>query len=98
MSIDAFTISTVFSLSSNSSPPSGHTSPSSTLSNAGWGSQDIPNILAPPTDRMERPTTVNPSPIVSIDVPIYAHHLREGTLGGPERDTLHSLLHPPHIH
>ena len=98
MSINASTISTISSLSSNSSPPSGHTSPSSTLSNAGWGSQDIPNILAPPTDRMERPTTVNPSPIVDVDVPIYAHRLREGTLGEPERDALHSLLYSPHIH
>ena len=98
MSINASTLSTVSSLSPNSSPPSGCTSPSSTLSNAGWGSQDIPNIPAPPTDRMEHPTTVNPSPIVSVDVPIYAHRLREGTLGEPERDTLHSLLYSPHIH
>ena len=84
MSINASTVSTISSLSSNSSPPFGRTSPSSTLSNAGWGSQDIPNILAPPTNRMERPTTVNPSPIVSIDIPIYIHHLCEGNLGGPE--------------
>ena len=84
MSIDASTISTVSSLSLNLSPPSGCTSPSSILSNSGWGSQDIPNILTPSTDRMEHPTTVNPSPIVSVDVPIYAHHLHEGTLGEPE--------------
>ena len=93
MSIDASTLSTVSSLSPNSSPPSGHTSPSSTLSNAGWGSQDIPNVLTPPTNRMECPTTINPSPIVSVDIPIYAHRLREGTLGEPERDALHSLLY-----
>ena len=84
MSINASTLSTVSSLSLNSSPPSGRTSPSSTLSNAGWGSQDIPNVLTPPTNRMERLTTVNPPPIVSVDVPIYAHRLREGTLGEPE--------------
>ena len=98
MSINASTLSTVSSLSSNSSPPSGRTSPSSTLSNTGWGSQDIPNVPAPPTDHMEHLTTINPSPIVSVNVPIYAHHLREGTLGGPEWDTLHSLLYSPHIH
>ena len=98
MSINASTLSTVSSLSPNSSPPSGRTSPSSTLSNAGWGSQDIPNIPAPPTDCMEHLTTVNPSPIVSVDVPIYAHRLCEGTLGEPERDALHSLLYSPHIH
>ena len=98
MSINASTISTVSSLSSNLSPPSGHTSPSSTLSNAGWGSQDIPNILTPSTDRMERLTTINPSPIVSVDVPIYTHRLREGTLGEPEWDALHSLLYSLHIH
>ena len=84
MAINASTLSTVSSLLPNSSPPSGHTSPSSILSNTGWGSQDIPNVLAPPTDRMEHPTTVNPSPIVSVNVPIYAHCLREGTLGEPE--------------
>ena len=98
MSIDASTLATVSSLSPNSSPPSGRTSPSSTLSNAGWGSQDIPNVLTPPINRMEHPTTVNPSSIVSVDVPIYAHRLREGTLGEPERDALHSLLYSPHIH
>ena len=84
MSINASTLSTVFSLSSNSSPPSGRTSPLSILSNTGWGSQDIPNVLTPPTNRMERLTTINPSPIVSVDIPIYAHRLREGTLGEPE--------------
>ena len=98
MSIDASTLSTVSSLSPNSSPPSGSTSPLSTLSNAGWGSQDIPNILTPPTNHMECLTTINPSPIVSVDVPIYAHRLCEGTLGEPERDALHSLLYSPHIH
>ena len=98
MSINASILSTVSSLSPNSSPPFGRTSPSSTLSNAGWGSQDIPNVLTPPANRMEHLTTVNPSPIVSVDVPIYAHHLREGTLEEPERDTLHSLLYSPHIH
>ena len=84
MSINASTLSTVSSLSSNSPPPSGRTSPSSTLSNTGWGSQDIPNILTPPTNRMQCPTTINPFPIVSVDIPIYAHCLREGTLGEPE--------------
>ena len=47
---------------------------------------------------MEHPTTVNPSPIVSVDVPIYAHRLHEGALGEPEQDALHSLLYSPHIH
>ena len=41
---------------------------------------------------------MNPRPIVSVDVPIYAHRLREGTLGETERDALHSLLYSPHIH
>ena len=98
MSIDASTLSTVSSLTSNSTPPSGHTSPSSTLSNAGWGSQDIPSIPTPPTHLMERLTTINPCPIISVDIPIYAHRLREGTLGELERDILHSLLYSPHIH
>ena len=98
MSIDASTLSTVSSLTSNSTPPSGRTSPSSTLSNAGWGSQDIPSVPTPPTNHMECSTTINPRPIISVDVPIYAHHLREGTLGEPERDALHSLLYSPHIH
>ena len=98
MSIDTSTISTVSSLLSNIYPPSGHTSPSSTLSNAGWGSQDIPNVLASSTDRMEHLTTVNPSSIMSVNVPIYAHRLCEGTLGEPEWDALHSLLYSPHIH
>ena len=80
MSIDASTLSTVSSLTSNSTPPSGRTSPSSTLSNAGWGSQDIPSVSIPPIDHMEHSTTMNPRPIVSVDVPIYAHRLREGTL------------------
>ena len=84
MSINASTLSTVSSLSLNSSPPSGRTSPSSTLSNAGWESQDIPNVLTPPANRIERPTTVNPRPIVFVDVPIYAHRLHERTLGESE--------------
>ena len=98
MSINASTLSTISSLTSNSTPPSGRTSPSSTLSNAGWGSQDIPIVPTSPADRMEHSTTMNPHPIVSIDVPIYAHHLREGTLRESERDALHSLLYSPHIH
>ena len=98
MSINASTLSTVSSLTSNSTPPSGHTSPLSTLSNAGWGSQDIPSIPTHPTNHLEHSTTMNPRPIVSVDVPIYTHRLREGTLGEPERDALHSLLYSPHIH
>ena len=98
MSINASTLSTVSSLTLNSTPPSGRTSPSSTLSNAGWGSQDIPSIPTCPTNHLEHLTTMNPGPIVSVDVPIYAHRLREGTLGEPEQDTLHSLLYSPHIH
>ena len=82
----------------NISPLSGRTSPSSTLSNPGWGSQDVPNLPASPTDRVEHPTTVNPSPILSVNVPIYAHCLHEGPLREPERDALHSLLYSPHIH
>ena len=98
MSIDASTLSTVSSLTLNSTPPSGRTSPLSTLSNAGCGSQDIPSVPTPPTNHMERSTTINPHPIISVDIPIYAHHLHEGTLGEPERDALHSLLYSPHIH
>ena len=99
MSTNVSTISTVSSLSSDI-PPSGCTSPSSAQSNAGWGSQDILNVLTPSADHLERSTTsaVKPSPILSVDIPIYAHCLCEGTLGEPERDTLHSLLYifPPY--
>ena len=98
MSINASTLSTVSSLTSNSTPPSGRTSPSSTLSNAGWGSQNIPSIPTPPINHMEHSATMNPRPIISVDVPIYAHCLRKGALGETERDTLHSLLYSPHIH
>ena len=87
MSINASTISTGSSLTSNSTPPSGRTSPSSTLSNAGWGSQNIPSVPTPSADRLDHSATMNPRPIVSVDIPIYAHHLREGTLGEMERDT-----------
>ena len=98
MSTNASTLSTVSSLTSNSTPPSGRTSPSSTLSNAGWGSQNIPSVSIPSTDHLEHSATINPRPIVSVDVPIYAHRLREGTLREIERDALHSLLYSPHIH
>ena len=100
MSTNASTVSTISSLSSDISPPSGHTSPSSTQSNAGWGSSAALNVLTPSADHMEHSTisTVKPSPILSIDIPIYAHCLCEGTLREPERDALHSLLYSPHIH
>ena len=54
----------------------------------------------PPPALME-PTPhfpVNRLPILSVNVPIAAHHLHEGTLEDHRRDSLHSLLYFPHLH
>ena len=79
---------------------SGHSTSSSTKSNIGWGSPAVADILTPPVDSLE--PSVNPcmnsSPILSVDVPILAHHLHEGTLGEHKCNTLHSLFYSPRIH
>ena len=83
-------------------------SPTSTRSDAGWGlprsngrrSPDVHHLPAPSSAPVE-PTPhspVNPIPILSVNVPIAAHHLRERTLDGHHHDVLHSHLHAPHFH
>ena len=49
---------------------------------------------------MESPlhSSIIPSPILSIDVPLAAHCLHKGTLDGHRRDVLHSRLYAPHLH
>lgn len=43
--------------------------------------------------------SIEPSPILSVDVPLHAHCLRDGTINENEKkNALHSLLHTPHIH
>ena len=87
---------------------SGHSSPTSVESNTGWeisqgkgrGSPDVHRLSTPPPDQME-PTPaspVTPPPILSVNVPITAHHLHEGFLEGPHHNSLHSLLYTPHLH
>ena len=54
----------------------------------------------PPPAQVE-PTShspVNPAPILSVDVPLAAHHLCEGTLDSHACDILHSHLYAPHLH
>ena len=66
----------------------------------GRGSPDVNNVPTPPPAQVE-PTShssVNPTPILSVDVPLAAHHLREGTLDGHAHDILHSHLYAPHLH
>ena len=41
---------------------------------------------------------VVPTPILSVNVPLTAHRLREETLNGHTRDILHSHLYAPHLH
>ena len=85
-----------------------NSSPTSTRSDAGWGlprrdgrgSPDVDNVPTPPPAQVE-PTShslINPTPILSVDVPLAAHRLREGTLDGHACDILHSHLYAPHLH
>ena len=93
---------TISLLSSRSS------SPTSTRSDAGWGlprrdgrgSPDVNNMPTPPPAQVESPShsPVNPTPILSVDIPLAAHRLREGMLDGHARDLLHSHLYAPHLH
>ena len=107
MSINASSISTVSSLPTISLLSSRNSSPTSTRSDADWGlprrdgrgSPDVNNVPASPPTQVE-PTShslVNPPPILSVDVPLTAHHLREGTLDGHACDILHSYLPRPSI-
>ena len=108
MSTNASSISTVSSLPMISLLSSRSSSPTSTRSDAGWGlprrdgrrSPDVDNLPAPPPTQVE-PTShspINPTPILSVDVPLAAHRLRDGTLEGHARDILHSHLYAPHLH
>ena len=108
MSTNASSISTVSSLPTISLLSSHSSSPTSTWSDAGWGlprrdgtgSPDVNNVPIPSTAPVE-PTShpsINPTPILSVDVPLTAHHLREGTLDGHAHDILHSHLYAPHLH
>ena len=108
MSTNASSISTVSSLPTISLLSSRSSSPTSTRSDTGWGlsqrdgrgSPDVDNVPTPPPAQVE-PTShpsVNPTPILSVDVPLAAHCLREGTLDGHACDILHSHLYAPHLH
>ena len=100
MSLNASSVSTMSSLTSSVPSPPRSPSPSSTRSNAGWESSDIPNNPTSPPPCVEPSTipSVNSSPILSVNVPLHAHHLRNGTMGVDEKNALHSLLFSPHIH
>ena len=100
MPFNASSVSTVSFLTSSVPSPPRSPSPSSTRSNAGWGPSDIPNNPASPPHYMEPSVTpsIDPSPILSVDVPLHAHRLCNGTMGVDEKDALHSLLFSPHIH
>ena len=87
---------------------SGSSSPTSTRSDAGWGisrskgseSPDVHRVPTPPPAQME-PTSnspVTPSPILSVNIPITAHHLCKESLNDHRCDMLHSLLYAPHLH
>ena len=108
MSTNASLISTVSSLPTISLLSSRSSSPTSTRSDTGWGlpqrdsrgSPDVNNVPTPPPAQVE-PTSyplVNPTPILSVDVPLTAHCLREGTLDSHTCDILHSHLYTPHLH
>ena len=108
MSTNASLISTVFSLPTISLLSSRSPSPTSTRSDAGWGlsrrdgrgSPDVYNVSTPPPAQVEPSShsPVNPTPILSVDVPLATHCLREGTLDGHACDILHSHLYAPHLH
>ena len=108
MSTNASLISTVSSLPTISLLSSRSSSPASTRSDVGWrlprkdggGSPDVNNVPTPPPAPLE-PTShssINPTPILSVDVPLAAHRLRKGTLDGHACDILHSHLYAPHLH
>ena len=108
MSTNASSISTVSSLPSVSLLSSCSPSPTSTRADAGWGlprrdgrgSPDVDNLPTSPLTPLE-PTShspINPAPILSVDVPLAAHRLREGMMDGHARDVLHSHLYAPHLH
>ena len=108
MSTNASSISTVSSLPTVSLLSSHSSSPTSTRFDAGWGlprrdgrgSPDVNNLSTPPPDQVESSphSLVNPTPILSVDVPLAAHRLREGMLDSHARDILHSHLYAPHLH
>lgn len=99
MSLYASLISTVSSLPQVSLLSSGYSSSSSTKPNIGWGSPNVADMSTLPANNLETPmaTPINPFPILSIDIPIHAHYLCEGTLDDHQCDDMHSLLYPPHI-
>ena len=108
MSANASSISTVSSLPLVSLLSSHSPSPASTRADAGWGlprrdgrgSPDVNNLPTPPPAPLEPAShsPINPAPILSVDVPLAAHRLREGTLDGHAHDILHSHLYTPHLH
>ena len=108
MSTNASSISTLSCLPMISHLSSRSSSPTSTRSDAGWelsrrdgrGSPNVHHVPTPPPALME-PTphsSMTPTPILSVDVPLAAHRLRDGTLDGHARDVLHSHLSTPHLH
>ena len=108
MSTNVSSISTVSSLPILSLLSSGSSSPTSIQSDAGWGlsqsdgrgSPDVHCMPTPPPAQME-PTlhsSVTLPPILSVDVPLNAHRLHEGSLKEHRCDSLHSLLYTPHLH
>ena len=107
MSTNASSISTVSSLPTISLLSSHSSSPTSTQSDAGWGlsrrdgrgSPDVNTVPTPPAQG-EPPShsLVNPTPVLSVNIPLAAHHLREGTLDDHACDVLHSHLYSPHLH
>ena len=108
MSTNASSISTVSSLPSVSLLSSHSPSPASTRADAGWGlprrdgrgSPDVNNLPTPTPAPLEPAShsPVNPTSILSVDIPLTAHRLREGTLDSHARDILHSHLYTPHLH
>ena len=108
MSTNVSLISTMSSLPTISLLSSHNSSPTSTQSDAGWGlprsdgrgSPDVHRLPSPYSAPVESPphSSVNPPPILSVDVPLATHRLCEGTLDGHSHDILHSHLYAPHLH
>ena len=108
MSTNASLISIVSFLPTISLLSSHSSSPTSTRSDTGWGlprrdgrgSPDVNNVPTPPPAQVEPSShsPINPPPVLSVDIPLAAHRLQEGTLDDHARDVLHSHLYAPHLH
>ena len=99
MSINVSSISTVSSHPSVSLLLFGNTSPTSTRSNASWGSPHISDVPTFPILNLEPLVAqpVNPSPILFVNIPIHVHHLHKGSFEGHHLYTMHALLYSPYI-